>query len=249
APRAAACHPARRRRRRTSTATLARRRSSESGARRRALPARPPPRAPRRRTRTTRPCTRRTWNGRRADRRSSGTDRLPRSCRTRGTSRRWPTVWSRSLDTESYGGSTVAEMMCAWHRGGRVVAFGHPAGERGQTLEGGDEDVAVLADVFEAAAREQERLAAHDCPVALVDVWRDDQVHLPEVVLEQHEDDAVRRRGTLSRDREARVGNVAPVGSDEQLAAGQRSRRKVRPQDRQGVDADREGRLPVVGEP
>ena len=40
---------------------------------------------------------------------------------------------------------------------------------------------------------EQERLAADDRAVPLVELRRDDQVHLAELVLEQHEDDPVSR--------------------------------------------------------
>ena len=57
---------------------------------------------------------------------------------------------------------------------------------------------------LEAAAREEQRLAADDRAVALVDRRRDDQVHLAVLVLEQHEDDALRGRRALARDRHAR---------------------------------------------
>ena len=52
-------------------------------------------------------------------------------------------------------------------------------------------------------SREDQRLAAHDRAVALVDLRRDDQVHLAELVLEQHEDDPLRGRRALARDRHA----------------------------------------------
>ena len=69
-------------------------------------------------------------------------------------------------------------------------------------LELRDDDVAVLADPLVAAADEEQGLAAHDRAVALVDVRRDDQVDLAELVLEQHEDDALRGRRPLARDRQ-----------------------------------------------
>ena len=53
---------------------------------------------------------------------------------------------------------------------------------------------------LEATTGEEQRLAADDRAEAVVDLRRDDQVHLAELVLEQHEDDAVRRRRPLPRD-------------------------------------------------
>ena len=73
------------------------------------------------------------------------------------------------------------------------------------------EHVAVAVGVLEAAAREQQRLAANDGAVAVVHLRRDDQVDLRELVLEQHEDDAVRRRRPLPRDDHARDGDVRVV--------------------------------------
>ena len=61
-------------------------------------------------------------------------------------------------------------------------------------------DVAVAVGVLEAAAREEQRLAADDAAEAVVHLRRDDQVDLRELVLEQHEDDAVRGRRPLPRD-------------------------------------------------
>ena len=76
-----------------------------------------------------------------------------------------------------------------------------------EALEPVDEDVAVPLDALVAAVGEQQRLVADDRPVPLVDVLRDDQVDLAALVLEQHEDDAVRGRGPLPRDREPGVGD------------------------------------------
>ena len=87
-----------------------------------------------------------------------------------------------------------------------------------------DEDVAVAVEALVAAAREQQRLAAHDGAEALVHLRRQDQVHLRVLVLEQHEDDAVRRRGPLPRDDHAGDGDARAVRLVEQLDARQRSR-------------------------
>ena len=74
-------------------------------------------------------------------------------------------------------------------------------------------------DPLEAAADEQQRLAADDRAMALVDLGRDDQVHLAELVLEQHEDDSVRGRRALARDRHAGEGDTAAVRRLVQLVA------------------------------
>jgi hypothetical protein len=63
-----------------------------------------------------------------------------------------------------------------------------------------DENVLVALDALEPSAGEDERLAAHDCAVPVVHMRWDDEVHLPELVLEQHEDDPFRGRRTLTRD-------------------------------------------------
>ena len=51
-----------------------------------------------------------------------------------------------------------------------------------------------VRDLALAGADEQKRLAAHDRAVPLVHLRQDDEVHLRELVLEEHEDDAVRGR-------------------------------------------------------
>ena len=97
--------------------------------------------------------------------------------------------------TEVVGGREVAH---------HFTAFGQLACERPERLEAVDDHVLVAAVALEAAAREHERLAADDRSVPLVDGRRDDQVHVAELVLEQHEDDAVRGRRPLARDRHPR---------------------------------------------
>ena len=93
------------------------------------------------------------------------------------------------------------------------------AGERAEGLDLVDEDVLVAADALEAAAGEQERLAADDRAVGLVDGRRDDQVHLAVLVLEQHEDDALGGRGALAGDGEAGDGDPRAVRDAGELVA------------------------------
>src|SRR6188472_2154020 len=85
------------------------------------------------------------------------------------------------------------------------------AGERREGHELVDDDVAVAVDALVAAAHEDERLAADDRSVALVDGRRDDEVDLAELVLHEHEDDAVRGRRALARDRHSRDGDEIAV--------------------------------------
>ena len=112
-----------------------------------------------------------------------------------------------------------------------------------------DEQVHVAVVALELAAREQQRLAADDRAVLLVDLRRDDQVRLAVLVLEQHEDDAVRGRRPLARDRHARDLQLRAVRRVEASSAvvatpgGQ-----VRAQQLERMHADRERRVPVVGE-
>ena len=68
------------------------------------------------------------------------------------------------------------------HVGGR----GDPPDERREALELADEDVPVPLDALVAAADEDDRLGADDPAVALLDVIRDDEIHLAVLVLEQH---------------------------------------------------------------
>ena len=84
-------------------------------------------------------------------------------------------------------------------------------GERAKRLDRVDEHVLVAPDTFEAATREQERFASNDGTVPVVDVGRNDQVHLPKLILQKHEDDAIRSRRTLPRDCHPRNGNPAAV--------------------------------------
>src|ERR671937_154272 len=114
------------------------------------------------------------------------------------------------------------------HRCVDVGLAGDAAGERPERLELRDEDVPVALDALVATAGEEQRLAAHDRAEALVDRRRDDQVHLAELVLDEHEDDALRRRRPLARDREAGHADAAAVRELEELAARERARRQVR---------------------
>ena len=75
--------------------------------------------------------------------------------------------------------------------------------QRAQRNELSHEDVLVPAHPLELSPRKQERLASHKRPEPVVDPRRDDQIHLAEFVLEQHEDDPVRCRGTLPGHRKA----------------------------------------------
>ena len=93
-----------------------------------------------------------------------------------------------------------------------------------------------------------ERLAADDRAVALVHRRRDDQVHLAVLVLEQHEDDAVRGRGPLSGDGHPRHGHLSAVRCQRTAHGWRGRRREMRAQELHRVHADREARLAVVGE-
>jgi hypothetical protein len=84
--------------------------------------------------------------------------------------------------------------------------------------------------------------------VPLVDVRRHDQVHLSVLVLEQHEDDSLRRRRALARDRHPRDGNCAAVRGLLELGTRERADGKMRAQERERVRPDGERRMPVVGE-
>ena len=63
----------------------------------------------------------------------------------------------------------VPEVVGAGKRGAHLGLAGGPAGERAERLDLVDEDVLVAADALEAAAGEQERLAADDRAVGVVD--------------------------------------------------------------------------------
>jgi hypothetical protein len=125
---------------------------------------------------------------------------------------------------------------------------GRPAGQRGERDELRDEHVAVSLDALEAPPGEQQRLPADECPVPVVYGRRDDQVYLPVLVLDQHEDDAAGRRRALSRDREAGHRHPGPVGRAFQVGAREHLAGQVRPEELERVEADREAREAVVGE-
>ena len=102
--------------------------------------------------------------------------------------------------------------------------------------------------MLEAAARHEQGLATDDRAVRLVHRRRHDQVELAVLVLEQHEDDAVGRRGALARDDHARhrdVGAVWPLG---QLLGREDVGVEVRAQQLQRVQPDRQRGGAVVGE-
>ena len=143
---------------------------------------------------------------------------------------RWPKWWARGRAATTSG----------------VAATRRASAERLSSSR--DEDVPVPLDPLVAAAREDERLAAHDRPVPLVDVRRDDEVHLAVLVLEQHEHDPVRGRRALTRDRHPRERDRRPVPRLVELGARERAGRQVRAEERERVRPDREARVPVVGE-
>ncbi len=82
----------------------------------------------------------------------------------------------------------------------------------------------------------------------LVHGRRDDQVHLAELVLEQHEDDAFCGRRPLAGDDHSGHRHLRPVECQRHVMAREDIGRKVRAQELQRVDADRDARRPVVGE-
>ena len=75
------------------------------------------------------------------------------------------------------------------------------------------DDVSVLANPLVSSPDNEQRFAAHLCAKTVVDVGRNDQVHLSVLVFEQHEDDAVRSLGTLPRDDEAGNRDLLTVRS------------------------------------
>ncbi len=84
--------------------------------------------------------------------------------------------------------------------------------------------------------------------MTVVDLRRDDQVHLPELVLEQHEDDSLGGRRALARDRHAGDRDARPVLLLAEHARRERPVGKVRSEQLERMDADRDARQPVVGE-
>ena len=95
--------------------------------------------------------------------------------------------------------------------GAHLGEAGQLARERAEALELRDDDVDVPAHLLQAASRREQRLAAHERPVALVHLRRHHEVDETVLVLEQHEDDAVRRHGALARDRHPRHRQLAAV--------------------------------------
>ena len=93
------------------------------------------------------------------------------------------------------------------------------ARERREGLELADDDVLVPLHALEDAAREDQRLAADDRPVPLVDLRRDDQVDLAELVLEEHEDDALRGGRPLPGHGHSGHGHTRPVRCQAQVMA------------------------------
>src|SRR5829696_3452502 len=142
----------------------------------------------------------------------------------------------------------VAEMVRVRERRDEIRRAGELACERRQRLELVDEDVLVLLDPFEDSPREDQWLASDDRPVLLVDLRRDDQVHLPVLVFEQHEDDPVRSRRALAGHGHPGHGHPRPVRCQAQVMAGKDTLREVRAHQLHRVDVDREARLAVVGE-
>src|SRR3954467_7702918 len=120
--------------------------------------------------------------------------------------------------------------------------------QRAERLQAVHEDVHVPVAPLETALREEQRLAAHERAIALVHRRRDDEVHLAVLVLEQHEDDALRRRRTLTRDRHPGDAYAAAVAALLELRARHHARRQVRPQQLERMHTDGKGRQAVVGE-
>src|SRR6266542_6217619 len=142
----------------------------------------------------------------------------------------------------------MAEVVGAGKAGAHLGLLRDLTRERPQGLEPADEHVLVPLHALEAAVREDQRLAADDPAMALVDARRDDQVDRAELVLDQHEDDAVRRRRPLARDRHPGDRDARAVGGAGQLLRREHALGEVRAEQLQRMYADREVRRPVVGE-
>src|SRR5207245_157124 len=113
----------------------------------------------------------------RRSRRSSRTASTPGSATRRGTTSGWCSRSSNDL--------AVPEVMRAGKRAVDVILVRDPARKRAERLELANEDVLVPVDLLEAAASQDQRLAADERSVAVVHLRRDDQVHLTEFVLDQ----------------------------------------------------------------
>ena len=115
-------------------------------------------------------------------------------------------------------GSAVAEVVRSGQAAVNIGCLGNLPGERPEGLERADEDVLVPLDPLETATREDERLATDDRAVAVVYGRRHDQIDGAELVLDQHEDDPVRGRRALPRDRHPRHHHLGAVGRGVELA-------------------------------
>src|SRR6266498_4143296 len=146
------------------------------------------------------------------------------------------------------GSLAASEVVRSWHRRDHFGFVGGLSGERAQGGELLHDDVPVALVAFEAAAGEQERLPPDEGPVALVHGGRHDEVHLGVLVLEEHEDDAVRSRGALARDDEAGNGHRAPVLQMLEVEARQDLGGEMRPEELERMHTHREARRAIVGQ-
>ncbi len=90
---------------------------------------------------------------------------------------------------------------------------------RGEPLDRIGDDVDHLLVTLEPAADERERRRSHGQAAALVDRRRHDHVHHPELVLEQHEDDALGRRWALASDDQTGHPHLGPISEHGELVA------------------------------
>src|SRR5215204_4947927 len=130
----------------------------------------------------------------------------------------------------------MTEVVGARETGAHLGLLGDLPRERTERLEGTDEDVLVALDPLEAPAREHERLAAHDRAMLVVDRGWNDEVDRSELVLDQHEDDAVRCRRTLPGDRHAGDRNLCAVRSRLELTRREDAAWKMGAQQLQRMD-------------
>src|SRR5918996_194760 len=144
--------------------------------------------------------------------------------------------------------SAAAEGVRARERLPDTVVLGDATGERAERLELSDEHVPVLTHPLVAAADEDERLGPHRCAMAVVHLRRDDQVHLAELVLDQHEDDPLRGRRPLTGDGHSRERDATAVRLLVELRARERPRREGLAEEGEGMRPHREPRVAVVGE-
>src|SRR5213592_2347797 len=117
-----------------------------------------------------------------------------RSSRDSGLSSARSASWSQRERGPAIASTLpMAEVVGLGERGAHLSLACCVARERCEGDDLVDDHVPVLLEALEAAAREEERLAADEHAEALVDLRRDDEVHLTVLVLEEHEDDTVRR--------------------------------------------------------